>query len=32
VRANDLANAADLMRQHLSRAYETAPTIDTNAK
>jgi DNA-binding GntR family transcriptional regulator len=32
VRANDLASAAELMRQHLSRAYETAPAIDTNGK
>jgi DNA-binding GntR family transcriptional regulator len=32
VRANDPASAAELMRHHLSRAYETAPAIDTRIR
>jgi DNA-binding GntR family transcriptional regulator len=32
VRSNDLAGAADLMRHHLSRAYETAPAIDSSIR
>jgi DNA-binding GntR family transcriptional regulator len=32
VRSNDLAGAAELMRHHLSRAYETAPAMDSSIR